>query len=187
VVAGLAFADEPRPSAAAAVARLRRAGITSVLVTGDHAASAQVLAAAVGIGRVHADMLPEEKLRLVRELSRTEGAVAMVGDGINDAPALAAADLGIAMGSGTDVAIAAAGISLARSDPRAVADAIEVARRTRRKIRTNLLFASVYNLAGIPLAAAGLLSPVIAGLAMACSSVSVVANALLLARWRPPR
>jgi Cu+-exporting ATPase len=187
VLAGLAFADEPRPSAAAAVARLREAGITSVLVTGDHAASARVLAAAVGIERVYAGMLPEEKLRLVRELSSAEGAVAMVGDGINDAPALAAADLGIAMGSGTDVANAAAGISLARSDPRAVADAIDVARRTRRKIRTNLLFASIYNLAGIPLAAAGVLSPVIAGLAMALSSVSVVTNALVLARWRPPR
>lgn len=187
VVAGLAFADEPRPSAAAAVARLREAGITSVLVTGDHAASALVLAAAVGIERVHAGVLPEEKLGLVRELSATEGAVAMVGDGINDAPALAAADLGIAMGSGTDVAIAAAGISLARNDPLAVADSIEVARRTHRKIRSNLLFASIYNLVGIPLAAAGLLSPVLAGLAMALSSVSVVTNALLLARWRPRR
>jgi len=187
VVAGLAFADEPRPSAAAAVAQLRTAGITSVLVTGDHAASARVLAQAVGIERVYAGVLPEEKLRLVRDLSATEGAVAMVGDGINDAPALAAADLGIAMASGTDVAIAAAGISLARSDPLAVADSIEVARRTRRKIRTNLMFASIYNLAGIPLAAAGLLSPVLAGLAMALSSVSVVTNALLLARWRPSR
>jgi P-type Cu+ transporter len=156
-------------------------------VTGDHAVSAQVLATAVGIERVHAGVLPEEKLQLVRDLSRAEGAVAMVGDGINDAPALAAADLGIAMGSGTDVAIAAAGISLARSDPRAVADAIEIARRTRRKIRTNLLFASIYNLAGIPLAVGGVLSPVVAGLAMALSSVSVVTNALALARWQPRR
>ncbi|MBS0394648.1 MAG: HAD-IC family P-type ATPase, partial [Proteobacteria bacterium] len=179
--------DEPRASAAAAVAALEHRGVGTVLVTGDHAASARALAAAVGIREVHAGVQPADKLRLVDELRRQHGAVAMVGDGINDAPALAAADLGIAMGGGTDVAIAAAGVSLARADPRAVADALDIARRTQRKIRENLFFALVYNVAGIPLAALGLLSPVIAGAAMAFSSVSVVSNALWLGRWRPGR
>jgi Cu+-exporting ATPase len=184
LLAGLAFADEARPESAAAVRRIVAEGIDCVLATGDTPASAAALASSVGITRVYAGLLPEDKLKLLRELAAT-GAVAMVGDGVNDAPALAAADLGIAMSSGTDVARAAAGISLARNDPRAVADAIDIARRTRRTIRGNLLFAIVYNAAGLPLAAAGLLSPVVAGLAMAASSVSVVANALRLARWRP--
>ena len=185
VLAAFAFADAARPTAAAAVAELAVLGIGSVLVTGDHAAAARALAAEVGIDEVHADVLPEAKLQLIAELRARRGAVAMVGDGINDAPALAAADLGIAMGSGTDVAIAASGISLVRADPRAVVDALDIARRTRRKIAENLFFALVYNVAGVPLAALGYLSPVIAGAAMAFSSVSVVSNALLLGRWRP--
>ncbi len=185
VLGAFSFADAARPTSKAAVAALAALGVDSVLVTGDHEASARALAADVGIRRVHADVLPEDKLQLVTELRAEYGAVAMVGDGINDAPALAAADLGIAMGSGTDVAIAAAGISLVRADLRAVVDALDIARRTRRKIRQNLFFALVYNLAGVPLAAFGLLSPVVAGAAMACSSVSVVTNALLLSRWRP--
>jgi P-type Cu+ transporter len=185
VLGAFAFADAARPTARAAVTALAALGIDSVLVTGDHEASARGLAAAVGISRVHAGVLPEDKLRLIGELRRQYGTVAMVGDGINDAPALAAADLGIAMGSGTDIAIAAAGISLVRADPRAVVDALDIARRTRRKIRENLFFAVAYNLAGVPLAALGFLSPVVAGAAMALSSVSVVTNALLLGRWRP--
>jgi P-type Cu+ transporter len=185
VWAAFSFADSARPSARAAVAALTALGIDSVLVTGDHEASAQALANEIGIGRVHANVLPAEKLQLIAELRAQFGAVAMVGDGINDAPALAAADLGIAMGSGTDVAIAASGITLVRTNPRAVVDALDIARRTRRKIRENLFFALAYNVAGVPLAALGMLSPVVAGAAMALSSVSVVTNALLLGRWRP--
>ncbi len=185
VLAAFSFADTARPTAREAVAALAAIGIDSVLVTGDHEAGARALGAEVGIDRIHANVLPEDKLRLIGELRARHGAVAMVGDGINDAPALAAADLGIAMGSGADVAIAAAGVSLVRADPRAVVDALDIARRTQRKIRENLFFALVYNLAGVPLAALGFLSPVVAGAAMAFSSVSVVTNALLLGRWRP--
>ena len=141
----------------------------------------------IGLAEIVADVLPEDKARIVGELRQRYGQVAMVGDGVNDAPALAAADLGIAMGSGTDVAIEAAGMTLMRSDPLAVADAIDIARRTHAKIRQNLFWAFIYNVAGIPLAAFGLLSPMIAGAAMAFSSVSVVANALLLRRWHAQR
>jgi Cu+-exporting ATPase len=185
VLAGFSFTDSVRPTARAAVSALAALGIDSILVTGDHEAGARSIAAEVGITQVHAGALPEDKVALIAALRARGGAVAMVGDGINDAPALAAADLGIAMGTGTDIAIAAAGISLLRADPLAVVDALDVARRTRRKIRENLFFALVYNVAGVPLAALGFLSPVVAGAAMACSSVSVVANALLLTRWRP--
>ncbi|MEI8298332.1 MAG: heavy metal translocating P-type ATPase [Pseudomonadota bacterium] len=184
LLAAFSFADTCRASAPATIEALRLAGIHSVLLTGDHAQSAMSLAHAVGIEHVHAGVLPEDKLRLIGELRR-DGGVAMVGDGVNDAPALAAADLGIAMGGGADVAIAAAGIVLVRSDPWAVVGALDIARRTRRRIRLNLFFASVYNLAGVPLAAFGVLTPVVAGAAMALSSVSVVASALLLASWRP--
>jgi Cu+-exporting ATPase len=185
VIGAFAYADEPRRNARATIEALRASGVHTVLLTGDHARSATALARLVGIEDVRASLLPEDKLRIVRELAEAYGPVAMVGDGINDAPALAAADLGLAMGGGADVAAAAAGIVLLRSDPWTVVAALDIARRTRRRIRLNLFFASAYNLAGVPLAAFGVLTPVIAGAAMAASSVSVVTSALLLSRWRP--
>ncbi|HEV3105509.1 MAG TPA: copper-translocating P-type ATPase, partial [Trinickia sp.] len=181
----MAFGDTPKPSARAAIERLAARGVTSVLVTGDNRGAAAAVAAALGIREFHAQVLPEDKARVVRELqSRTGRVVAMAGDGINDAPALAAADIGIALASGTDVAMHAAGITLMRGDPTLVADAIDISRRTYRKIQQNLFWAFVYNLIGIPLAVLGLLNPMLAGAAMAFSSVSVVTNALLLKRWK---
>jgi P-type Cu+ transporter len=181
----LAFGDTLKPQAAAAVARLRAMGIGSVMLTGDNAGSAAAVAQALGITEVRANVLPEAKAVAVAALKESGVRVAMVGDGINDAPALAAADVGIAMGTGTDVAMSVAGITLMRGDPLLVADAIDISRRTLAKIRQNLFWAFAYNVVGIPLAAFGLLSPVVAGAAMALSSVSVVGNALLLRRWRP--
>ncbi|WP_321956415.1 heavy metal translocating P-type ATPase [Paraburkholderia bannensis] len=188
VLALLAFGDTIKPSARDAIARLKAMGICSVLVTGDNAGSAQAVATQLGIDEVHAQVLPDDKARTVRDLKiRTGAIVAMAGDGINDAPALAAADIGIAMATGTDVAMHAAGITLMRGDPALVAAAIDISRRTWRKIQQNLFWAFVYNLIGIPLAAFGLLNPMIAGAAMAFSSVSVVTNALLLRTWRERR
>ncbi len=184
VLALLAFGDAMKPQAAAAVARLRGLGIASVLVTGDSRGAALAAGRLAGIDDVRAEVLPEDKAAVVAQLRAAHGAVAMVGDGINDAPALAAADIGIAMGTGTDVAMHTAGITLMRGDPSLVADALDISRRTHAKIRQNLFWAFVYNVVGVPLAALGLLSPVIAGAAMALSSVSVVSNALLLARWK---
>jgi P-type Cu+ transporter len=180
----IAFGDTVKPGARDAIERLAARGVTSVLVTGDNHGSAASVAAALGIREFHADVLPADKARVVRELkARTGGIVAMAGDGINDAPALAAADIGMAMSTGTDVAMHTAGITLMRGDPALVADAIDISRRTYRKIRQNLFWAFVYNLVGIPLAAFGLLNPMLAGAAMAFSSVSVVTNALLLKTW----
>jgi Cu+-exporting ATPase len=181
----LAFGDTVKPSARAAVARLQKQGIKCVMLTGDNAGSAGAVAAAVGITDFRAEVLPAEKSQAVADLKRDGHIVAMVGDGINDAPALASADIGIAMATGTDVAMHTAGITLMRGDPALVADAIAISNRTYRKIRQNLGWAFVYNIVGVPLAAFGLLNPVIAGAAMALSSVSVVTNALLLRRWRP--
>ena len=180
----LAFGDAPKASAAGAVAALQTMGVRSALITGDNAGSAQAVAQLVGISDVHADVLPENKAAIVAQLKAGGARVAMVGDGINDAPALALADVGIAMSTGTDVAMHTAGITLMRGDPALVADAIDISRRTYSKIRQNLFWAFIYNVVGIPLAAFGLLNPVIAGAAMAFSSVSVVSNALLLRRWK---
>ncbi|EZH83479.1 metal ABC transporter ATPase [Ectopseudomonas composti] len=180
----LAFGDQLKDGAAEAIAELREQGITSHLISGDNQGSVTAVASVLGIDEPHAQVLPADKARLITEL-RQHGTVAMVGDGINDAPALAAADVGIAMGGGTDAAMHAAGITLMRGDPRLVPAALEISRRTYAKIRQNLFWAFIYNLIGIPLAAAGLLNPMFAGAAMALSSVSVVSNALLLNRWRP--
>ncbi len=182
----LAFGDAPKPGAAAAVLALQAMGIRCALVTGDNPGSARAVAQAVGITDVHADVLPGHKADIVAQLKAGGERVAMVGDGINDAPALAIADVGIAMSTGTDVAMHTAGITLMRGDPGLAADAIDISRRTYAKIRQNLFWAFVYNVVGIPLAAFGLLNPVIAGAAMAFSSVSVVGNALLLRRWKQP-
>ncbi|MFA6179636.1 MAG: heavy metal translocating P-type ATPase [Candidatus Methylopumilus sp.] len=183
----LAFGDTLKLTAARAVSRLQEQGILTVLISGDNQGSASTVAGQLGIAKVYAQVLPGDKANIVTQLKQGDGLVAMVGDGINDAPALAAADIGIAMSSGTDVAMHAAGITLMRGDPALVADAIEISRRTYAKIRQNLFWAFIYNVVGIPLAAMGLLSPVVAGAAMALSSFSVVSNALLLKRWRPKK
>ncbi|MET0961527.1 MAG: heavy metal translocating P-type ATPase [Noviherbaspirillum sp.] len=182
----LAFGDNIKPSAAQAVALLRQAGIRSVMLSGDNAGSAAAVGAATGVDELHAGLLPADKVTAVAALKQGGVLVGMVGDGINDAPALAAADVGIAMSTGTDVAMHTAGITLMRGDPALVAAAIDISRRTYRKIWQNLGWAFAYNIIGIPLAALGYLSPVIAGAAMALSSVSVVSNALLLRAWKPP-
>jgi P-type Cu+ transporter len=184
-LAAMAFGDQCRPEAAEAIKQLQKRGVRTVMLTGDNAAAANAVARRLGIAVVRAEVLPEDKAHVVAQLRRGGRRVAMVGDGVNDAPALATADLGIAMGSGTDVAMHAAGVTLMRPDPRLVAAAIDISRRTYGKIRQNLFWAFAYNVVGIPLAAFGVLSPVIAGAAMALSSVSVVANTLLLKRWNP--
>ncbi|MDM7456190.1 MAG: heavy metal translocating P-type ATPase [Tepidimonas sp.] len=185
----LAFADEPKPGAAQAIAELRARGLNLVMISGDQRAAAEAMARRLGlrpeVGEVEAEVLPADKAAVVRRWQGRAGAVAMVGDGVNDAPALAAADVGIAMGNGTDIAMHAAGITLLRGDPALVPAALEISARTVRKIRQNLFWAFVYNVAGIPLAALGVLDPMFAGAAMAASSVSVVSNALWLTRWRP--
>ena len=181
----LAFGDSVKPSARIAVARLHELGIKTVMLTGDNRGSAEAVARELGINEVRADVLPGDKAAVVQQLRAAGEVVAMVGDGINDAPALAAADVGIALSTGTDVAMETAGITLMRGDPRLVADALDVSRRTWVTIQRGLFWAFAYNVVGIPLAALGFLNPVIAGAAMAFSSVSVVGNALLLRRWRP--
>ncbi|HVY16994.1 MAG TPA: heavy metal translocating P-type ATPase [Rhodopila sp.] len=184
LLATLGFTDTVKPGASRAMGRLREMGLRTVMVTGDAEPAARAVAAQCGIEEVRAGVLPAGKAEVVRDLAK-QGAVTMVGDGINDAPALAAADIGIAMGTGTDVAMQTAGITLMRGDLDLVAEAIDISRRTVGKIRQGLFWAFAYNALGIPLAALGYLSPVIAGAAMALSSVSVVTNALLLLRRRP--
>jgi Cu+-exporting ATPase len=181
----LVVSDTVRPTSAAAVSALRDLGLRPVLLTGDNRAAAEQVAAAVGIDEVIAETLPEQKLDAVRALQERGRVVAMIGDGINDAPALAQADLSLAMGTGTDVAIEASDLTLVRSDLGAAVDAIRLSRATLRTIKGNLLWAFGYNVAAIPLAASGLLSPMVAGAAMAFSSVFVVTNSLRLRRFRP--
>lgn len=181
----LAFGDAVKATAQLAVQRLRDIGVSSVMLTGDNYGSALAVASAAGIAVFRAEVLPADKATVVSELKSKGQIVAMVGDGINDAPALAAADIGVAMSTGTDAAMHAAGITLMRGDPALVADAIDISKKTYRKIQQNLGWAFIYNVVGIPLAAMGYLNPIIAGAAMAFSSVSVVSNALLLRRWKP--
>jgi Cu+-exporting ATPase len=176
------FHDAVRETSAEAVAKLRAAGIRTVLLTGDRFEVAQEVGAALGFDDVRAELRPEEKAELIDELRKIYGRIAMVGDGLNDGPALASADVAIAMGGGTDVALRTAGIALLRADPMLVAEALALSSRTYRKIRQNLFWAFLYNVVGIPLAAIGWLSPMVAGAAMAFSSVSVVTNSLLLRR-----
>lgn len=182
---GLTFvADEVRDGAASAISELHRLGLRTVLLTGDNASAAEAVAGKLGITEVFADVRPEGKIAVVDELQADGRSVAMVGDGINDAAALAGADLGIAMGSGTDAAMAASDITMVRSDPRQIPQAIRLSRRTLGLIKGNLFWAFAYNTAAIPIAAAGLLSPMIAGAAMAFSSVFVILNSLRLLRFR---
>ncbi len=185
VLALLAFEDALKPGAAGAIAALRDMKVEVAMLSGDGPAAAGAAARALGIARVEAEVLPQHKLEAIARWQAEGARVAMVGDGVNDAPALASADLGIAMGTGTDVAMAASGITLMRGDPALVPAALDITRRTYRKLQENLAWAFAYNLLGIPLAAAGLLSPPFAGAAMALSSVSVLGNALLLSRWHP--
>ncbi len=181
----IAVADPLKPTAQAAVQRLQAIGVETMLLSGDNERTAAAIAAQLGITRVLAGVLPGDKAAEVRRLQAEGHRVAMVGDGVNDAPALATADVGIAMGNGADVAMQTAGITLMRGDPLLIGDAIAISRATYSKIRQGLFWAFVYNVIGMPAAALGLLSPVIAGGAMALSSVSVASNALLLRRWRP--
>ena len=180
-------ADQLRPTSRAAVARLKAQGVEVVMLTGDNAATAAAIAREAGIARFEAEVLPQDKAAAIAKLKAGGRRVGMVGDGINDAPALAAADVSFAIGGGSDVALEAADVTLMRNDLLSAADAIDLSRATLAKIRQNLFFAFIYNVLGIPLAALGLLNPVIAGAAMAMSSVSVVSNSLLLRRWKPQR
>ena len=180
----LVVADTVKPGSADAVAELRALGLRPVLLTGDNRATAEAVAAAVGIDEVVAEVLPADKAGAVSRLQAEGHVVAVAGDGVNDAPALAQADLGLAVGSGADVAIEASDLTMVSGDLRAVPDAIRLSRATLRTIRQNLAWAFAYNVAALPLAAAGVLSPVIAAAAMGLSSVSVVGNALRLRRFR---
>jgi Cu+-exporting ATPase len=181
----IALADELRPTSAAAVARLKRMGIEAIILSGDAPAAVEQVAGQLGIRRWKAGVLPGEKALQVEALREEGRYVGMAGDGVNDAPALAAADVSFALASGSGASLDVADVTLMKNDLAGIADAIALSRATLAKIRQNLFFAFVYNVLGIPLAAAGMLNPVIAGAAMALSSVSVVSNSLLLNRWKP--
>jgi Cu+-exporting ATPase len=181
----LIVSDTIKPTSAEAIAGLRRLGLRPVLLTGDNEAAAKAVAAQVGIDEVIAEVLPADKVEVIRRLQAEARVVAMVGDGVNDAAALAQADLGLAMGTGTDVAIEASDLTLVRGDLRAAVDAIRLSRRTLATIKGNLFWAFAYNVAALPVAAAGLLNPMLAGLAMGVSSVFVVSNSLRLRRFAP--
>jgi Cu+-exporting ATPase len=185
VIGVLGLGDELRADAREAIARLTAMGVRVKMATGDAAASAARVAEELGLADYAAELSPKAKLELVDALKREGRVVAVVGDGVNDAPALAAADIGIAVGGGADAALETAGVALLRADVGQVADALSLARATRARIRENLFWASVFNLAGLPAAALGLLNPMLAGAAMAFSSLAVVLNSLRLARWRP--
>lgn len=181
----IAFSDQVKENAKATISKLHELKIKTLMITGDNAGAANIVGSFLGIDDVRAEVLPQDKSTIIEELRRSGHIVAMVGDGINDAPALALAHVGIAMATGTDVAMHTAQITLMRGDPFLIPDAIEISKLTYRKIKQNLFWAFIYNILGIPLAAFGLLNPVIAGAAMALSSVSVVSNALLLRNWKP--
>ena len=183
----LVIADTIKPSSAEAITRLRGMGLHPVLLTGDNDRAARAVAAAVGIGEVISGVLPAGKVEAIKRLQQSGHVVAMAGDGVNDAAALAQADLGLAMGTGTDAAIEASDLTLVRGDLLAVPDAIELSRRTLATIKGNLFWAFGYNIAAIPLAALGFLNPLIAGAAMAFSSLFVVTNSLRLRRFDPAR
>ena len=187
-IAIIAFGDELKDNAEQAVASLHQLHIRAVMLSGDNIAAAHRVANTIGIQEVFAQIMPSNKAEIIRQLQSKDGErqfVAMVGDGVNDAPALATADVGMAMSTGTDVAMQAADITLMRGDPTLVANAIDISKRTWKKIQQNLFWAFIFNATGIPLAALGYLSPMLAGSAMALSSFCVLSNALLLKRWRP--
>jgi Cu+-exporting ATPase len=189
-IAVISFGDELKSNAKEAIEALHKLHIRTVMISGDNQAAASRVGKMIGVDEVFAQIMPGDKAQIIRKL-QSPGAnqqrhwVAMVGDGVNDAPALAAADVGMAMSTGTDVAMQAAGITLMRGDPTLVADAIDISKKTWNKIRQNLFWAFAFNITGIPLAALGFLSPMLAGSAMALSSFCVLSNALLLKRWRP--